>query len=411
MPHFFAMSSLIWRELPLTVCAFVAGNVVVVERRGRREALDPKRQIEIRTVLESVPDAVVIVNTEVQIIDANRAAVDLSGLERERVVGMTVGEFARHMGEEEHERNVVPFRKPIVTRALAGEEVREERRMVKHPPTGKLVELLVSANPIRNEKGEILGALLVARDVTELANLQQRLADIERHQAIGHVAAGIAHDFNNTLQTIGQAVAVLQMSPDRSPEERKVFLDMIQNAVRQGAEVIARIRDYLRSGTNATREVNVRALLEDAIELTRPMWQSARTVQVETELKPTPLVQANEADLRRVFTNLIINSLQAMPDGGKLVVGCEEKVRDVHVWVRDTGTGIGPEAKKQVFNPYFTTKPGGTGLGLSGAQKILLGLGGNISFESEPGKGTQFDLFVPKASVNGANKESGAGSK
>ncbi|MGZ4787690.1 MAG: two-component system sensor histidine kinase NtrB [Terriglobales bacterium] len=375
-------------------------NVVVVERRGRGEPLDPRRQIEIRTVLESMPESVVIVNTEGQIVDANSVALALSGLKRERLVGMTMSDFARYMGDGGQDRNLVQFTKPIVSRALAGEVVHEERRVVKHPPTGTPVQLLVSANPIRSEQGDILGALVVARDVTELANLQQRLADIDRHQAIGHVAAGIAHDFNNTLQTISQAVAVLQMTPDRPQEERQVFLNMIETAVRRGAEVISRIRDYLRSGTNATREVDVCTLLQDAVELTRPMWQSAQGVEVETEFHPTPPVRGNEADLRRVFTNLIINSLQAMTSGGKLLVGCEEKDRNIHVWVRDTGSGISPELRRQVFNPYFTTKPGGTGLGLSGAQKILLGLGGNISFESEPGKGTQFDVYLPKAVVS-----------
>jgi PAS domain S-box-containing protein len=371
--------------------------VMLVERRGRRDPLDPKRQIEIRTVLESMPESVVIVNRESQIVDANSVALALSGMKREKLIGMTVSDFARHLGESEPDRNVVKFQKPIAARALAGEVVHEERRVVKHPPTGTMVQLLVSANPIRNEKGEILGALMVARDVTELANLQQRLADIDRHQAIGHVAAGIAHDFNNTLQTIGQAVAVLQMSPDRPAEERKIFLNMIDNAVRRGAEVISRIRDYLRSGNNATRDVDTCELLRDAVELTRPMWQSARGIEVEMDLRPTPPVRGNEADLRRVFTNLIINSLQAMPSGGKLQIGCEEKDRRVHVWVKDSGQGIAPELRRKVFDPYFTTKPGGTGLGLSGAQKILLGLGGNISFESEPGKGTQFNVYLPKA--------------
>lgn len=372
-------------------------SVTVVERRGRSEPLDPRRQIEIRTVLESMPESVVIVNREAQIVDANAVASALSGLRREQLIGMTVGDFARYMGDGEQDRNVVKFQKPIVARALAGEVVHGERRVVKHPPTGTAVQLLISANPIRSESGEILGALMVASDVTELADLQQRLADIDRHQAIGHVAAGIAHDFNNTLQTIGQAVAVLQMTPDRPVEERKIFLDMIDTAVRRGAEVISRIRDYLRSGTNLTSEVNACALLRDAVDLTRPMWQSARGVEVETDLRSTAPVRGNEADLRRVFTNLIINSLQAMPEGGKLAVGCEEKDRNIHLWVRDSGQGIAPELWKKVFNPYFTTKPGGTGLGLSGAQKILLGMGGNISFDSELGKGTQFDVYLPKA--------------
>jgi two-component system sensor histidine kinase AtoS len=288
----------------------------------------------------------------------------------------------------------VQFNKPIAMRALAGEPVGEERRRVRHPKSGEEMDLLISANPIRNDHGEVKGALVVARDVTELTQLQQRLADIERHQAIGHVAAGIAHDFNNTLQTISQAVAVLQMAPERSSEERDVFLAMIQNAVRRGAEVIGRIRDYLRTGGAISADIDVHAVMEEAIELTRPMWQ-ARPVDIQREMGPCGLVHGNKADLLRMFTNLIINAIQAMPTGGQLSLGCLDKDDMVHVWVRDTGQGIAPELRKQIFNPYFTTKAGGTGLGLSGAQKIMLELGGDISFSSEPGRGTQFDLMFP----------------
>lgn len=384
------------------IASSVLANVLLVERRGRDQPIDPMRQIEIRTLLESMPESVVILDSDGKIIDANAATSRLSGLTHEQIVGMEVGEFGRHMDGEPH-TNLVKFQKPIVSRALAGEPVAEERREVRDPNTGAQLELLITANPIRNEKGQIIGALLIARDVTELKNLQQRLADIDRHQAIGHVAAGIAHDFNNTLQTISQAVAVLEMSPNRPAEERKVFLDMIQNAVRRGAEVIARIRDYLRSGTAAMGEVNLCALMNDALELTRPMWQAAN-ISIQRELKPTPLIRGNAADVRRVFTNLIINSLQAMPKGGKIVFGCEDQERAVHTWVWDTGSGIAPDVRSRIFDPYFTTKKGGTGLGLSGAQKILLELGGNISFQSEPGKGTQFDLYFPKKKKESGNE-------
>ncbi len=368
---------------------------VLVERRGRGGPMDPMRQMEIRTVLESMPESVVLLDINGRITDVNAAALQISGLSREEIKSMDIGDFARRM--DDPRGNVVKFQKPIAARALAGEVVPEERRSVRHPVTGEALELLVSASPIRNKKGETQGALMVARDVTELTTLQQRLADVERHQAIGQVAAGIAHDFNNTLQTISQAVAVLQMAPERPAEERAMFLDMIQNAVRRGAEVIGRIRDYLRSGSNSViGDVDAMAVLEEAIELTKPMWQPAHKVEIKREISSAGKVRGNAADLRRVFTNLIINSLQAMPNGGTLIVGCEDKGRAVHIWVCDTGQGISPEVKNRIFIPYFTTKAGGTGLGLSGAQKILLELGGNISFTSEVGKGTQFDLSLPK---------------
>ncbi len=396
-----ALSSLIrpWsmsitNVLELVFSGFVVGNLVLVERRGRQQPIDPKRQIEIRTLLNSLPDSLLILDSSGTIVDANAAAERLMGLNREELTAMSMNDIGRLL-DGDMSPTLVKFNKPIASRALAGEKVGEEHRRVKHPKSGDEIELLLSANPIRNEQGEIKGALLVARDVTELSRLQQRLADIERHQAIGHVAAGIAHDFNNTLQTISQAVAVLQMAPDRPAKERAVFLDMIQNAVRRGAEVISRIRDYLRSGAATPGNVEVRSVLEEAMELTRPMWQAKVALEVRRELRTPAQVKANRADLLRMFTNLIINSLQAMPKGGELRVGCEEENEKVHVWVCDTGHGIPPELRKRIFNPYFTTKAGGTGLGLSGAQKIVLELGGDISFNSEPGKRTQFDLWFP----------------
>jgi two-component system sensor histidine kinase AtoS len=281
-------------------------------------------------------------------------------------------------------------------RALVGEVVGEERRRGHSPKTGEELELLISASPICDDRGEVKGALVMARDITELSRLQQRLADIERHHAIGHVAAGIAHDFNNTLQTISQAVAVLEMWQDRPAEERRVFLEMIQNAVRRGAEVIGRIRDYLRSDVVEQDNVDVHLVLQEALELTRPMWQP-RPVVVHRNAECCGQVLCNKADILRVFTNLIINSLQAMSKSGELFVGCEDSGELVHVWIRDTGHGIAPAVRKRVFNPYFTTKAGGTGLGLSGARRIMHEVGGTISFTSTPGKGTQFDLKFPKA--------------
>ena len=367
----------------------------LIERRGRNGPIDPKRQLDIRTLLDSMPDAVLILDSSGHVVDANDGAAGIAGFPRQQLTGMHVRDFAKRMTEE-IAANVVQINKPILTRALAGESVTEERRRFRHPETGRDVDLLISANPIRDSNGAIQGALVIARDITELSQLQQRLADIERHQGIGFVAAGIAHDFNNTLQTISQAVAVLQMAPERPEEERQVFLEMIQNAVRRGAEVIARIRDYLRSGTAISSNIDVHAVVEEAVELTRPMWR-ARPVQLQRELGICGLVRGNKADLLRIFTNLIINSLQAMPNGGTLSLGCACESDMVHVWVRDTGHGIPPELRKQVFHPYFTTKAGGTGLGLSGAQKIMLELGGDISFSSEMGRGTQFDLKFPKA--------------
>jgi signal transduction histidine kinase len=272
--------------------------------------------------------------------------------------------------------------------------IRHERRRLCHPQTGAVAEVLISANPIRNQAGETIAALIIVRDVTELTQLQRRSGDMERHRAIGQMAAALAHDFNNILATVSQAAALLEIKMNEPPAERKVLLDMIQNTVRRGAEIIARVREYLRTGSGALSKVDMRQVMQEAVELTKPLWQKAN-VSLVSQLQAVPKARANQADLRRVFTNLIINAIEAMPRGGQITLSCELRGDQVIASITDTGVGIPPEQQKRIFFPYFTTKERGTGLGLSGAQKILLAQGGNISFHSQVGQGTTFTVSLP----------------
>jgi two-component system sensor histidine kinase HydH len=375
----------------------LSSNIHLVERRGKKDRLDPHRQVEISTLLESIPEAAVMVDSRGRIVDANSAAAYIVGITREEMRGVAAEEIGRSLENEESSSGL----QPIVERALAGQAIRHERHILRNPKSGTTSELLVSANPILDDQGHSIAALLIARDVTELTQLQRRIGDMERHRAIGQMAAALAHDFNNILDTIAQAAAVLEVNMDRPASERKALLDMIQNTVRRGAEMVQRIRQYLRTGQGAARPVDVCTIIHEAIDLTRPLWQKAN-IKVKTRLSQVPNVNANAADLRRVFTNLVINAIEAMPDGGEITLTCEPRNHEVIATVADTGMGIPQADQKKVFYAYFTTKPRGTGLGLSGAQKILLSYGGNISFHSEPGKGTTFTITLPAS--NGKTK-------
>ncbi len=373
-----------------SLALLVAGSIHLVERRGKHAPVDPKRQVEISTLLESIPEAALIVDSAGRIVDANSAAGNLVGRTREQMRGILAKEITSLL------QAVGDRHEPIVRRALAGETVRHERRVLHNAATGAPSELLVSANPILDDHGNPLAALIIARDVTELSQLQRRIGDVERHQAIGEMAAALAHDFNNILDTIGQAAAVLKINMDQPASERKPLLDMIETTVRRGAEMVQRIREYLRTGEGALRPVDVCGIMREAMELTRLLWERVN-IKVTTRLHQVPNVNANAADLRRVFTNLIMNSIEAMPTGGELTLACEARNKQILASVSDTGMGIPQKDQKKVFYAYFTTKPRGTGLGLSGAQKILLSYGGNISFHSEPGKGTTFTITLPIA--------------
>lgn len=384
----------------------LAASVFLVERRGRREKLDPKRQVEINSILEAIPEAALVLDRRGHIVDANSSAAALIGLSRERLANSPVSDLARVSAPGQQPS--FDAARTIFHRAFRGEEVRNEHRQLHNPNRASALEVLVSANPVRNAHGEIIGVLVIARDITEMAQLQRRIGDIERHHAIGQMAAALAHDFNNVLDAIGQAAALLQ-SNQTEETERQSLLALIRSSVQRGAEIIARIREYLRTGKSAQGPVDVRQVLEETVQLTRPLWQRAG-IRLEKKLKPVGCIMGNAADLRRVFANLIINAIEAMPHGGRITASCGEENGRVVAEIADTGQGIPEEEKNKIFYAYHTTKAGGTGLGLSGAQKIILAQGGHISFESEVGKGTRFRIDWPVARGINQNPSNGNGS-
>jgi len=373
----------------------IAGSLIyLMEARRRHQRLEHERNAELNILLESMPEAVFVFDTSARVTEFNRAAEALCGRTGGELRGMTLRELVRCVGAQ-REGSLLDYEKLAVTRALRGESVRDEPRTLRSLADGSQRLTLLSAHPMHDAEGSLLGAVLVIRDITELAELQERIAASERHTAIGQMAAGIAHDFNNVLDTIAQATAVIELRRG-TPEQNAGYLRMIQTAVRRGAEIITRVREYIRGGSGEQRPVDLCVVLEEALELTHPLWRELPGITVERELERVPAVRANAADLRRVFTNLIINSIQAMGESGRLTVRCHEANGRIVASVTDTGPGIPLHLQPKIFLPYFTTKPKGTGLGLSGAQRIVQAAGGSISFLSEPGQGTTFTIELPK---------------
>jgi signal transduction histidine kinase len=256
--------------------------------------------------------------------------------------------------------------------------------------------VVISASPVCDESGYFNGVLLAFQDVTELSALQRTSDTNERQVAVGQMTAGLVHDFNNVLNTINEAVAVLEMDPQRSGRDRTV-LSIIGNAVHYGAETIRNTRDYLVGSRDKPSRVDIRQLMEEVLELTNPLLQTHTSVKVVRETQDCGFVRANADELRRAFTNLVLNALDAMPQGGTLTVGCTLSNGRVVISLRDTGIGIPLEAQKKIFSPYYTTKAKGTGLGLAGARRAIQAQGGEIRFESVPAEGTVFYVTLPVA--------------
>ncbi len=370
--------------------ALAVGSIQLIERRNRSFPLHPGRQIAISTLIESMPEAVFVVDTTGRVIEANLGAERLLGLPRATLLAMKDAELAHFISE-----HTVGGSRPsqwAATGALGGEGVQERRTLKTSAGT---VQVLINARPILEQDGHIVGALVVMHDITELTQLQQHMADAERHDALGRMAASLAHDFNNVLDTISKAVTVLEMMPDRQQEDRAVLIRMIMNAVKRGSEIVNNVRQFLIGGQMQADQIDLNVVLEEAIQLTRPAWEATKNVSIIRMFHPVQRVRANAAEMRRIFTNLILNAIDAMPGGGTLIVGCEEVGGKVQAFVEDTGVGISPELRSHIFEPYYTTKKKGTGLGLSSALKAVRAQQGEITFTSKPGAGTRFTVELP----------------
>lgn len=372
------------------------GLLYLMHARRQQKVVARKQLSELSTLLESIPEAVFIFDSDGTLADVNSVALELCELSREKLLERSIDDIARMLRIQTE--SGAPLQGELaVKRALRGETVRDERRMCYVPQSEAPMNIMVSAYPMRNELGKVIGATVVLRDVTELTQMQQRIADTERHLAIGQLASSIAHDFNNVLNTIQQAVAVLELPAEQREAKPEAYVALISKATRRGVEVVQRLRDYVRGSGGELKPVDVGELLHEVLELTRPLLQREQRITLITELRPVDPVRGNAADLRRIFTNLVINAIQAMPKGGELRISTEQRDNKVRIMIRDTGSGVALEDRKKIFLPYFTTKASGTGLGLSSAQRTLLGQGGNISFTSEVARGSCFTIDLPAA--------------
>ncbi|HEX5751399.1 MAG TPA: ATP-binding protein [Archangium sp.] len=246
-----------------------------------------------------------------------------------------------------------------------------------------------------------------ARNVTERKQMQARLLLADRLASVGTLAAGVAHEINNplafVLSNLGFLEEECQLLKDLLPEDRLRELEDVLRETKQGAErvrhIVRDLRTLSRDEGEQLCDVDVRAVIESSLGLVRnELRHRARLVK---DFEPVPLVRASEGRLGQVLLNLLINASQAVPDGRPTEHEVRVRLRAIAgrvvIEVRDTGCGIAPEVRDRIFDPFFTTKPvgTGTGLGLSICHGIVTGMGGDISVESELGRGSTFRITLP----------------
>ncbi len=259
--------------------------------------------------------------------------------------------------------------------------------------------------PVRDYKGRIDFIIIVSVDINERKKMEEVLLQSEKLKSIGTITAGISHEFNNILAIISGNIQLMEDACN-GQEELTDLLHTIGLAVNDGAEISRNMLKFTKTEQDTKEFVSsdIRDLVLQSIEFTMPRWKNMAqakgiSYQIDKEgLKDVSSILCNPTEMREIFINIMNNAFDAMPEGGSISFSTWDKDETVLLSITDTGEGISEEVKKNIFDPFFSTRtPLGTGLGLSSVYGIVAKHNGKIDVESEVGKGSTFTLQFPSA--------------
>ncbi|MBI1355090.1 MAG: PAS domain S-box protein [Acidobacteria bacterium] len=382
-----------------------------------------------RAVLETIPDAVILVDRSGRIAASNEVAERVFGWSEGELQGRPVEDLMPQRYRPDHPRLVQQyFASPQVVLGPSRFRHGEELELTARRKSGEEFPVEISVGPIEIADGSF--ALAVMRDVTEARKLRARLkeynrtleqqvrertAEIERKQAellqaakvaaLAQLTAGVVHQINTplgALRSANQTALSLarRLAADSEAAERLgAVLDDVTRASEQAVEQLSRtigsLRTFSRVDFGAEGEADLLDGLRSALALIEP--QTAQRVRVETDFAPLPPVRARHGDLNQVFMNVLLNAVEAIEGEGALRVAARAEDGVAVVSVTDTGVGIDEALRQRVFDPGFTTKGVrvGAGLGMAIVKQVLDEHGGSIEIESQPGEGSTVTLRIP----------------
>ena len=322
--------------------------------------------------------------------------VKLTEYEPEYFVGPSAKPFVSLIVPQDHQ----PM-KDAIQQAVSRDEpyVIEYRIRTR---TGKEKWLWEKGGCVRDDQGEQVALEGFIEDITRWKRAEEARVQAERLAAVGSMAAKLAHEIRNPLGTIklnldllGDEVGSLGPGSSAKTDEAKVLLQAMNLEVRRIQRVAEDYLQFARIPKLRRSPVTLNDLVSRELSFLSPLFNTSQ-VQVRTEFeKSLPPVQADDDQLWQAILNLIRNAMEAMPDGGTLTLRTASEADEVVLHLADTGKGMSEEERSQIFRPFFTTKPAGTGLGLTLTQQIISEHGGHIECASVVGQGTTFSLRFP----------------
>jgi two-component system sensor kinase FixL len=347
-------------------------------------------------IINSATDAIITINEDHLIVGYNQGAERMFGYTRREALGQDLNIIIPPAYRGEHRSYV---RRYVATR---------EARMIGRHVRLKAMRRDGSEFPmsISFSVAEIRDALYftgIIRDITEYQEMADRVLQTERLAAVGNTVTHIAHEIKNPLLIIGGFARQLLKVPELDDKARHK-LSIMAEEVSHLEEMVAEMREFVRRPSVQKRPGQLGEALRKALDLFQDALEENHIEARLVEKTPLPPVPFDANQLHQVFINLIKNALEAMPEGGKITITSRVRGASAEINITDTGEGMTPEVAANIFQPYFTTKEKGTGLGLANCQSIIQEHGGSILVDSHPGRGTTFTILLPLEEAPGAEE-------
>ncbi len=347
-------------------------------------------KVYIENILKSIIDTLIVIDSKAKIRAINKTGCQILGYEEHEMLGKSM----TNLFKKETILKGKTLRKFIKKGSLKNLEV------ICYAKDKEEIPMLFSGSVMRDTNGRINGIVGVGKDIRELKNLQMKLVEAEKFAAMGKVSGIIGHEFRNQLGILRNAVYYLKIKLQNKDTKIDKHLMIMDNEIVEIERTIENILTFARTKRPEFKTVNLNTILSEVLErLAIP-----KGIIVTTEIdKNLPEITADDIQINRIFINLILNAVDAMGKEGKLNIALKNTGDHILIQFSDTGQGIKNEDKNKIFEPFFSTKTKGTGLGLATAKMIIEAHQGNIDIESAVNKGAKITIKLP---INQNKRES-----
>jgi two-component system sensor histidine kinase HydH len=368
----------------LSLFLFVIGFVIIgfiVASQNVKLLNESFRQMESFTkkVMDGINSAIISIDKDSIITFVNEGTNRLFSLSEENLLGMKYTRF-------------FPSDDLLLEKSLMLKRNIDEVEKEYILPSGKRIFIGITTSLITDKKGRITGATGLIRDLSIIKALKEDLEEKERLKTIGDLASGVAHEIRNPLNAIRLSIERLK---GKGGEKSGEILKIVTEEIERIEKTVEDFLNFTKPFIIELNDLRINHILDEVVSLLKEK-AVAKGIVLKKDFKVVPDIRGDELALRRVFMNIIRNSVEATSEDGEITISTRSVNDSIEIRVADTGKGISKDDLRRIFDPYFSTKKGGTGLGMSIVKRIIESHKGNIVIESEVGKGTTVIIMIPR---------------